>query len=90
MNSHMISQAFANQNNQSQISAGILSYATEKLNVREGDPLFLLPRLNEQTLLKPALAKRYPEWWVGNELATIIGNKSMTYQNEPILETFLF
>jgi hypothetical protein len=32
----------------SQITAGILNYAADKLNVREGDPLFLLPRLNEK------------------------------------------
>ena len=59
-----------NNGNISQITNGILTYATEKLNVREGDPLFLLPRLTElRSGLKPALLKREPEWWLGNDLA---------------------
>jgi hypothetical protein len=59
-----------NNGNISQIATGILAYAAEKLNVREGDPLFLLPRLADVTgLLKPALLKREPEWWLGNDLA---------------------
>ena len=53
-------------NNQSNnnIAAGILIYAANKLNVREGDPLFLLPRLNDKLSLqfKLALLKREPEW----------------------------
>ncbi len=49
-----------------------MSYAADKLYVREGDPLFLLPRLNDKfsLKLKPALLKREPEWWFGHELST--------------------
>lgn len=67
-----------------------MCYAADKLNVREGDPLFLLPRLkdnNNQLHLKPALLKREPEWWLGHELSTF-GQKRN--DNEPILETFIF
>jgi hypothetical protein len=49
--------------------------------------LFLLPRLNEKIMLKPALLRREPEWWFGHELSTI-GHKKL--EGEPILETFLF
>ena len=45
INSNFLHQVLLNPGNQ--IAVGILSYAAEKLNVREGDPLFLLPRLNE-------------------------------------------
>ena len=71
LNSNMISQVLNNNGNQA-IAAGIMSYAAEKLNVREGDPLFLLPRLNEKfsMRLKPALLKNEPEWWLGYELST--------------------
>mmetsp|Transcript_14824 Transcript_14824/g.14408 ORF Transcript_14824/g.14408 Transcript_14824/m.14408 type:complete len:83 (+) Transcript_14824:569-817(+) len=55
------------QNNSFMIQ-GIMSYATEKLNVREGDPLFLIPRIRDNLKLKPALVKREPEWWMGSEL----------------------
>lgn len=55
-----------NSSQNSQLTAGIMTYAADKLNVREGDPLFLLPRLNEKLCLKLKLAllKREPEWWL--------------------------
>jgi hypothetical protein len=81
----MISQVM-NNGNMTQIANGILSYAADKLNVREGDPLFLLPRISDvRTLLKPALLKREPEWWLGNEL-----NRMHKSENEPALEIFMF
>ena len=84
----MISQVLGANQNISQITNGILSYAADKLNVREGDPLFLLPRLAEiKSCLKPALLKREPEWWYGHELATMRSQKPDT---EPVLETFIF
>ena len=54
-----------------------MHYAADKLNVREGDPLFLLPRLKDNNCcmqLKPALLKREPEWWLGHELSLFGGN----------------
>lgn len=66
-----------------------MSYATEKLCVREGDPLFLLPRLNDNFFcqLKPAILKKEPEWWFSNELATLGSHKN---EMGPVLETFIF
>jgi hypothetical protein len=63
-----------------------LNYATDKLNVREGDPLFLLPRMNEKISLKPALIKREPEWCLGSEI-TQLGKIKLS--GEPTLETFI-
>lgn len=67
-------------------------YAAEKLNVREGDPLFLLPRLNDKDCLKlkPALLKREPEWWLGHELSFFGGGGPKRNEHEPVLETFMF
>ena len=69
---------------------GIINYATDKLNIREGDPLFLLPRLNDTNIyrvLKPSLIKRSPEWWIGSE---IVNHGSIKIAGEPVLETFMF
>lgn len=65
-----------------------MSYAADKLNIREGDTLFLLPRLQEHPCtLKPALLKREPDWWFGHELSSFNSKKP---DMEPILETFIF
>ena len=73
--------------NNSQIVTGILSYATEKLNVREGDSLFLVPRMNGKLTLKPALIRNEPEWWCNQELTSL---GKIVYTGEPTLETFIF
>jgi len=79
-------------NREGSVQSGILAYATEKLNIREGDPLFLLPRLNEKSHLKLAIMKRMPEWWVnsGNELHSMNGMRNSNTTDAPVLETFLF
>ena len=56
--------------NQSQLAQGIICYAGEKMNIKQGEQLFFMPRLADNSKLKPALIKREPEWWMGSELST--------------------
>ncbi len=69
MNSIMFNQILSSGNDR--ITNGIISYAADKLNIREGDSLFLLPRIQETNFkhLYLALLKREPEWWITQDLS---------------------